>query len=1251
MNPQNGKNSATPRIVISYARADGESLVREIAAMLAAGNLSYTFDYMGLEGGINWWVQFKALMDNAEHLVIVLTPGALASENVKKEWEYARAHQPQVSAVRGASDLDESALPRWMQLEHQYNLNVPEQRNRFLRVLEGPPKIWRTPFMASFSDSSGFIERTLRLGEIKHALLKPGDSALANNVVLWGPAGFGKTALAARICRDREIRDLFYDGILWVTLGEAPINPVEQLADLIEEIKGPRPGFTSIDAARAAFVKALDDRHCLLILDDAWHREDIEAFLPAGSRDATTRLVTTRDALASPENSCLLRINEMDKGEALALLTIGISSVDKDPLTSRLSDFAEKQLGGWPQPLKLANGFLRRRVSLGQRLEQAVDDLEEALKVRGASTALRRTEGVEGRRSTLGGTIGLSLNQLSASEQQRCKELAVFAPAAAVTLESVARLWSETAWETRVTCQRLYDLSLLQDLNLATNRLRIHETVQGVLGELLGIEALERLHHLFALSWLTDYSPDWRGLRDDYALRHLPWHLACARLRDALEELLLDPRWAEAKLKGLNVQALLADFQSQEAKQSPALRLVGRVIDLAGDALAIAPNELPSQLLGRLSPEDAPGLNKVLKLAIGMLHADSLIPLNLSLAPPGEELRRLVVHKGAVTCVAARGDSEVISGCDDGSVHLWNLRTGKHLRRVTKNGRPIKCIAILPNEIVLCGSDGLYAWDLASDHIGLYVKHRRSTTHWITALTVLPDNLFVSADDSGAISVWDSKNRKRLFRLTGHMLHVTSVNRLPDGRLVSTGWDGTLRIWDLILRKELQTGEALKKRFSGARAWNTYLAVLADGRVVEPGTAHTGGCPLFWNPINGQAEYVPGVNTGADTCLAALNGVVVFGRTDGTLRLYDPACRMDLRRIVAHGGQVNCIAKLAGGQFVSGGEDGALRVWDLAGPPDRRPPRRHEGGILSIAVVSDRQLVSERMDGTLDVWELRFGGPPNHLPGQLTGQTRDIPSGGYPWSPGLALLPGQRCVSAFGGDLILWDLHKTQDNELCRWFAHEPNNHNEGVTCILALPGERLVSGGMDGVLRLWDLGLWQSQGVRYQTISEKYGLVTCMAILPDGRLITGGFRGILRFWEPGVVSPFREFVHHDAINGMVRCVAAGADSSLVAGGTDGDLIVWDLERMVELRRLTGHEGWITGLSVLPGGRLVSGGRDGTVRLWDLSKGSCLTVLHLDAGVTALAGVDSHRVCVGDTLGQLHLIGVGSNQSIRYAQH
>jgi hypothetical protein len=554
------KPDLVPRIFISYAHSDGEPIARRIQQLLRGQALEALLDNIGLEGGQDWWPQTAMVIDKVEHLVLVLTASALASENLQREWSYARARGLQVSPVRGAPDLNDSSMPRWMQVVPQYNLDKAEHSARFLRCLEGTAQVRQVPFMAPFSEPTTFIERPARLAELKRLLLDASDEGLALTAMVIGPGGFGKTALAARLCCDFIIRDAFYDGILWVTLGEKPGDPASKLADLAEALTGTRPSTSSPGAAASALARALDDRRCLLVVDDAWSRRDLAPFLHKGPNDRTARLVTTRFADVLPARAKSIAVDVMEPNEATALLRRWLPETEVNPLTARFDGLANR-LGYWPLLMELGNGVLRRRIDLGQRLSSALDGLEQALKRQGLTGVLKPDDSDDRRRSAIG-TLEASIEQLNdQTERERFRALAVFAEDATITMLSAAKLWSCDEWSAEELCIRLHEMSLLKSLSLKTRELSLHDVVRQVVREQLGDELLSQLNARFSNAWLNGRAPDWAAADDRYALRYLPMHLAAAGLREKREELMLDSGWMTAKLRNIGVGGVLADYQ------------------------------------------------------------------------------------------------------------------------------------------------------------------------------------------------------------------------------------------------------------------------------------------------------------------------------------------------------------------------------------------------------------------------------------------------------------------------------------------------------------------------------------------------------------------------------------------------------------------------------------------------------------------------------------------------------------------
>ena len=150
-------------------------------------------------------------------------------------------------------------------------------------------------------------------------------------------------------------------------------------------------------------------------------------------------------------------------------------------------------------------------------------------------------------------SIGVSLDLLDPDERARFRRAWRFPEDADIPIGIVARLWAETGglaeFETEDLLSRLYDLSLLLNLDLNRRILRLHDTIRHFLQDQSGKDGLLAQHRRLAGILDSRPSPEADALTRRYAYLHLPYHLAAAQERQKLDALLLDPAWLKAKLE------------------------------------------------------------------------------------------------------------------------------------------------------------------------------------------------------------------------------------------------------------------------------------------------------------------------------------------------------------------------------------------------------------------------------------------------------------------------------------------------------------------------------------------------------------------------------------------------------------------------------------------------------------------------------------------------------------------------------
>ncbi|MGW4892550.1 BTAD domain-containing putative transcriptional regulator [Kitasatospora sp. NPDC004240] len=171
------------------------------------------------------------------------------------------------------------------------------------------------------ADTPDFTGRAEELRELLGAL---GTDGGPRTLVLAGPAGIGKTALAVRAAQ--LLAGRFPDGRLLVRLRAEDGTPrplAEVLAELREVGAGPGAGAgagTPADPSQAAALwrASLAGRRLLLILDDAPDEAAVRALLPATGPAAA--VVTSRGQLAGLSPVHRLTVPPFSPPEALDLL-------------------------------------------------------------------------------------------------------------------------------------------------------------------------------------------------------------------------------------------------------------------------------------------------------------------------------------------------------------------------------------------------------------------------------------------------------------------------------------------------------------------------------------------------------------------------------------------------------------------------------------------------------------------------------------------------------------------------------------------------------------------------------------------------------------------------------------------------------------------------------------------------------------------------------------------------------------------
>jgi WD40 repeat protein/serine/threonine protein kinase len=257
------------------------------------------------------------------------------------------------------------------------------------------------------------------------------------------------------------------------------------------------------------------------------------------------------------------------------------------------------------------------------------------------------------------------------------------------------------------------------------------------------------------------------------------------------------------------------------------------------------------------------------------------------------------------------------------------------------------------------------------------------------------------------------------------------------------------------------------------------------------------------------------------------------------------------------------------------------------------------------------------------------------------------------------------------GDLTVWNLRTGES-------VATMNHGGPAEVLGWSADAEWLASGGNDGAIRIWEpmtgrearslsvsapvrglafapdgkalavgttdkdaLLLDAATGSLLRSFRTRSGPVSRLKFSADGRnvvignLTFGGFRRDYRVWS---LEP-----QEGSMDLSIGTDALWSDFNrdgrqLAVADASGSIRIWDLDRRVEVERISAHAGFVSSVHWLPDDRILSAGSDGTIRIWQARRPGVVQLKGYPSSLRAVAfSPDGRRLALAGRAREVHL--------------
>ena len=302
--------------------------------------------------------------------------------------------------------------------------------------------------------------------------------------------------------------------------------------------------------------------------------------------------------------------------------------------------------------------------------------------------------------------------------------------------------------------------------------------------------------------------------------------------------------------------------------------------------------------------------------------------------------------------------------------------------------------------------------------------------------------------------------------------------------------------------------KATNRTLLGHKHWVETVSVSASGDFLFSGgvdakirmwNASTGKCV---KRLSSHKNVITSLVCPSDNLFSGYH--LCSGSVDKSIRLWDVEQGKCVGKLKGHHRGVTsvCVSPTNPNVICSGSTDASAAIWDARANKRVRQLLGHKESVDACSISADGELLcSASEDGSIRVWEIATG--------QCVNVLRDYENAGWIYSCDFSPTDrGMLCVGTHQHVVELWNVAGAAGGQLLQTFK----GHKDAVMSVnFSKAGTRIVSGGMDNDLRLWDVASGKNVG-RFQGHAN---MVSSVKFMPNGEQVVSGSRDhTVKIWS-----------------------------------------------------------------------------------------------------------------------------------------